>query len=88
MGRASDGLAVDADGTLYFGCRRPDRVDRWRLSDPPVARGQRLSTVTNLCFGGPGPRTLFLTGLGGWAVHELDMERPGAGLALPPSSPQ
>lgn len=81
-GTVPDGLAFDTAGNLFISCWRPDRV--YRLSaggglevflDDPTA--EYLNSPTNVCFGGSDGRRLYLAGLCGWAITEIDVETPG-----------
>jgi len=83
-----DGLAFDADGALYIGCCRPDRI--YRLAPSGVLEiylddftGEFMTTPTNLAFGGDGLRTLFLAGLAGWSVNAVEAEVAGHPLVRP-----
>jgi gluconolactonase len=83
-----DGLAFDSEGTLYIGCYRPDRV--YRLSPSGTLEvylddftGEFMATPTNLAFGGPDLRTLYVAGLGGWSVNAVETEVAGHALARP-----
>ena len=83
-----DGLAFDADGALYIGCCRPDRVYRLPASGALEVylddfTGEFMTTPTNLAFGGEDLRTLFLAGLAGWSVNAVDVEVPGHPLPRP-----
>jgi gluconolactonase len=83
-----DGLAFDAEGALYIGCCRPDRVYRLAASGALEVylddfTGEFMTTPTNLAFGGEGLRTLFLAGLAGWSVNAVDVEVPGHPLPRP-----
>jgi gluconolactonase len=77
-----DGLAVDAEGTLYVACWRPDRVYRIRpgaepevfLDDPTALE---LQGPTNLCFGGKELDRLYIAQFGGRALREISVEVPG-----------
>ena len=88
-GTVPDGLALDASGALYVSCWRPDRVYRIQAGggapeiylDDPTA--EYLNSPTNLCFGGPDLRTLYLAGLCGWNISQLAADVPGQPLALP-----
>jgi gluconolactonase len=81
-GTVPDGLALDSAGSLYIACWRPDRV--YRLGpdgslavylDDPTA--EYMNSPTNLCFGGHDGRRIYLAGLCGWAITEIDAETPG-----------
>ncbi len=81
-GAVPDGIAYDAEGTLYVGCYRPDAIYRVTgggkvellLADP---WGTTLAAPTNLAFGGEGNRRLYIASLGRWHVAYLDMPVPG-----------
>lgn len=65
-----DGLAVDADGRVYAAC-----LDGVRVFDPDGRMLGRIATATNasnLAFGGPDGRRLFITA--GRAVHAIDLK--------------
>ena len=81
-GTVPDGLALDTDGALYVACWRPDRVYRLLTDgsleiylDDPTA--EFMNSPTNLCFGGSDGRRIYLAGLGGWSITEIDTETPG-----------
>ena len=84
-GSQPDGIALAADGTLFVGCYRPDRV--WRI--PPDGApeiwfedpdGVVLNQPANPVFVGVGLGRLLLSSLGGWSLVTTD---PGvAGLPL------
>ena len=87
-GTVPDGLAVDAEGALYIGCWRPDRV--YRLSPSGSLdiylddyTGEFMPTPTNLAFGGDDMRTLYLAALSGWSVNAIECEVPGHPLPRP-----
>ena len=80
-GTVPDGLALDAAGCLYIGCWRPDRIYRLHpdgsvdvFLDDPTA--EYLNSPTNMAFGGDG-RRLYISGLCGWAITEIDVTAPG-----------
>ena len=85
IGSQPDGIALAADGTLFVGCYRPDRV--WRI--PPGGTpeiwfedpdGVVLNQPANPVFVGDGLGRLLLSSLGGWSLVTTD---PGvAGLPL------
>ena len=88
-GTVPDGLALDSCAGLYVGCWRPDRVYRVCLEDgctevfldDPTA--EYMNSPTNICFGGRGLTRMYVAGLCGWAIKELDVECGGQGLAHP-----
>ena len=69
-------------GVLYIACWRPDRVYRLHpdgsvdiyLDDPTA---EYMNSPTNACFGGPDGRRLYLSGLCGWSITQIDVETPG-----------
>lgn len=84
-GSQPDGIALAADGTMFVGCYRPDRVWRVRpggepevwLDDPD---GVALNQPANVAFVGPDHDRLAISSLGGWSIVAID---PGVtGLAL------
>ena len=84
-GSQPDGIALAADGTMFVGCYRPDRV--WRiapggspeilLDDPD---GVSLNQPANVAFIGADLDRLAISSLGGWSIVTLDVG--AAGLAL------
>jgi gluconolactonase len=84
-GSQPDGIALAADGTIFVGCYRPDRV--WRIvptGEPEVwfedPDGVVLNQPANPVFVGEGLNRLLLSSLGGWSLVTTD---PGvAGLPL------
>lgn len=87
-GTVPDGLAFAADGALFIGCWRPDRV--YRLEPGGALEiylddftGEFMSTPTNLAFGGDDMRTLFMAGLAGWSVNAVAAETAGHPLPRP-----
>jgi Gluconolactonase len=87
-GAVPDGLAFDQEGRLYIACYRPDRIYRLdpdgRLhvfADDP--QGTLLGAPTNVCFGGPKLKSLFVANLGRWHIGRIDVDVPGAKLNHP-----
>ena len=88
VGSQPDGIALAADGTMFVGCYRPDRV--WRiapgrrpeilLDDPD---GVMLNQPANVAFIGPNLRRLAISSLGGWSIAALDVEVSGLPLRYP-----
>jgi gluconolactonase len=84
-GTQPDGIALAADGTMFVGCYRPDRV--WRIppgGEPEVflddPDGVVLNQPANVAFIGEDLDRLAISSLGGWSISVID---PGvAGLAL------
>jgi gluconolactonase len=83
-----DGLAFDADGTLYIACYRPDRIYRLSASGHLDVlaedwQGTALAAPTNIAFGGPDLRQLFIASLGRWHIGRIAMDVPGSPLHYP-----
>jgi gluconolactonase len=87
-GSQPDGIALGADGTMFVGCYRPDRV--WRvppsgspeilLDDPD---GVALNQPANVAFFGPDLDRLAISSLGGWSIVALDVGAVGLPLRFP-----
>ncbi len=87
-GSQPDGIALAADGTMFVGCYRPDRV--WRvtpdgrpeimLDDPD---GVSLNQPANVAFIGPDLDRLAISSLGGWSIVALDVGVTGLPLRSP-----
>jgi sugar lactone lactonase YvrE len=82
--RLPDGLAFDADGTLYISCYEPSRIyclpAGGKLEiflDDPLAH--LMCHPTNIAFRG---KTLFTANLGRWHVTSIDAPAPGLPLPL------
>ncbi len=87
-GSQPDGIALAADGTMFVGCYRPDRV--WRIAaggEPEVflddPDGVTLNQPANVAFFGPGLDRLAVSSLGGWSIVEVDPGTPGLPLRYP-----
>ncbi len=84
-GSQPDGIALAADGTMFVGCYRPDRIYRIAPGGTPEiwaedADGVVLNQPANPVFVGPRSDRLLVTSLGGWNLVTVD---PGvAGLPL------
>lgn len=84
-GGGPDGLALDAEGGLVvaqpgLGVLRFDAFG-WLTHVVDAGSGARLS---NVAFGGPGLRTLFMTDSGKGRILRVDMPVPGATRAVAP----
>ena len=87
-GSQPDGIALAADGTMFVGCYRPDRV--WRvapggtpkilLDDPD---GVALNQPANVAFIGADLERLAISSLGGWNIVALDVGVAGLPLRSP-----
>jgi gluconolactonase len=87
-GSQPDGIALAADGTMFVGCYRPDRV--WRVSpdgrpeiwlDDPD--GVSLNQPANVAFIGADLDRLAISSLGGWSIVAIDAGVPGLPLRSP-----
>ena len=84
-GSQPDGIALAADGTMFVGCYRPDRIYRIPPGGAPEVwaedpDGVILNQPANPVFVGPDLDLLLVTSLGGWNLVTAD---PGvAGLPL------
>ena len=87
-GSLPDGVALAADGTLFIGCWRPDRV--WRvppgeapeiLADDPD--GVTFNQPANVAFVGPQLDRLAVSSLGGWSIVAADVGAIGLRLRYP-----
>lgn len=81
-----DGVAVDADGTLYVSCYTPCRI--YRVAPGGAAEvvlddweAHTLGNPTNIAFGGPGFDQLFVANLGRWHLSRVEIGVQGAPLA-------
>lgn len=77
-GSQPDGIALAADGTMFVGCYRPDRV--WRIApggSPEIVLddpdGVSLNQPANVAFIGAGLDRLAISSLGGWSIVALDV---------------
>lgn len=87
-GSQPDGVALDAEGVMYVGCYRPDRI--WRIE--PGARpevlaedpdGVVLNQPANVVFVGDGLSRLAVSSLGGWSLVAADVGAHGLPLRYP-----
>lgn len=87
-GSQPDGIALAADGTMFVGCYRPDRV--WRIppgGEPEILLddpdGVSLNQPANVAFMGPDLDRLAISSLGGWSIVALDVGVTGHALRYP-----
>jgi len=87
-GSQPDGIALAADGTMFVGCYRPDRL--WRIppgGTPEIwaedADGVILNQPANPVFIGPELDRLLVTSLGGWNLVTADPGVVGLPLRYP-----
>jgi gluconolactonase len=87
-GSQPDGIALAADGTMFVGCYRPDRI--WRIppggtpeiwADDPD--GVVLNQPANPVFIGSALDRLAVTSLGGWSLITADPGVEGLTLRYP-----
>jgi gluconolactonase len=71
---APDGIRCDADGRLWSSAR--DGVHVMTADGTLLGKVRTPETVTNLCFGGEGGRTLFMTGT--TSLYVVDVKVTGA----------
>jgi len=91
-GSQPDGIALAADGTMFVGCYRPDRI--WRIppgGEPEVLAedpdGVILNQPANVAFIGDGLDRLAVSSLGGWSLVAADVGVAGLPLRLPRPDP-
>ena len=81
-----DGLAMDVAGRLVVA--NPGLGWAWVLNhraEPiEILRGPAGSSITNVAFGGPGNRTLYLTDSSSGTIRRAAMSEPGCALSRPP----
>ncbi len=87
-GSQPDGIALAADGTMFIGCYRPDRVWRVAPGGPPEILlddpdGVALNQPANVAFIGPALDRLAISSLGGWNLVSLDVGTVGLPLRSP-----
>jgi gluconolactonase len=87
-GSQPDGIALAADGTLFVGCYRPDRL--YRISPDGVVEvfaedpdGVVLNQPANVAFFGAGLDRLAVSSLGGWNLSAVDAGTRGLPLRYP-----
>ncbi len=87
-GSQPDGVALAADGTLFVGCYRPDRL--YRISPDGAAEvfaedpdGVVLNQPANVAFFGAGLDRLAVSSLGGWSLSAIDAGTRGLPLRYP-----
>ena len=81
-----DGLAFDIEGNLYCPCYAPSRIYK---IDPKRRTSilvedilcHAISNCTNVAFGGPEFKTLYIANLGRWHIAQLELPVPGLPLA-------
>ncbi len=81
-----DGIALDVKGNLYISCYAPNaiyKVDGKGQIDLLVDdwEAHTISNPTNIAFGGPERKHLFIANLGRWHISLLELDN--AGLLLP-----
>jgi gluconolactonase len=87
-GSQPDGIALAADGTMFVGCYRPDRI--WRIppgGEPEIwiddPDGVLLNQPANVAFYGADLDRLVISSLGGWNLMVADPGVAGLPLRLP-----
>lgn len=86
-GMVPDGVALDENRAIYCGCYRPDTIlcisdgkIEVLLTDP---EGTMIAAPTNLAFGGPDRRSLYIASLGRWHLGMIRLAAPGLPLCYP-----
>ena len=87
-GSQPDGIVLAADGTMFVGCYRPDRIYRIPPGGTPEvwaedADGVILNQPANPVFFGPDLDGLLVTSLGGWNLVTADPGVVGLPLRYP-----
>jgi gluconolactonase len=87
-GTVPDGIALDAEGTIYVACYRPDRILRARPgADVEVLaddwEGIVLNAPTNLAFAGPGLDVLVTASVGETQLASAPADVAGFPLVRP-----
>jgi gluconolactonase len=87
-GSQPDGIGLAADGTMFVGCYRPDRIYRIPPNGGPEVLvedpdGVVLNQPANVAFIGPGLDRLAVSSLGGWSLMVADPGTVGAPLRYP-----
>lgn len=84
-GTVPDGIALDAEGTAYISCYRPDAI--LRLGTDGVLttfdedwQGTRLAAPTNIAFAGTD---LYVANFARWHIERLSTPVPGLPLRYP-----
>lgn len=78
-----DGLELDADGRLYAASIGDNAIYRYDLNTSTVetilcdSTGLTLGNPTNLSFGGPEHRTLYIANLALWHITAIDIDARG-----------
>lgn len=88
-GSQPDGMALAADGTMFVGCYRPDRIFRISSDGRDVAiladdpDGVVLNQPANVAFVREGLDRLAVSSLGGWSLVVAEVGTTGAPLWYP-----
>jgi len=87
-GSQPDGIALAADGTMFVGCYRPDRIWRIPAGGAPEVWAEDLDGVVlnqpaNVAFFGPDLDRLVVSSLGGWNLMAANPGATGLPLRMP-----
>lgn len=82
-----DGIALDEAGNMFISCYTPNtifRLDRRGNLSELVHdwEAHTLSNPTNIAFGGPEGKTLYVANLGRWHIARLEMDVAGLSLQI------
>jgi gluconolactonase len=87
-GSQPDGVALAADGSMFVGCYRPDRI--WRVEPDGRASilaedpdGVVLNQPANVAFIGTALDRIAVSSLGGWSLMTADVGATGLPLRTP-----
>ena len=87
-GTVPDGIAIDVEGTLYIACYRPDRIYTFSPTGELSVfaddyQGTEIGAPTNVAFGDPDLKTLYVASLARWHVGAISVAVPGLPLHRP-----
>lgn len=84
-GTCPDGVAIDTEGNLFISCYAPNSIYRMdKNGDLSVFlhdwESHTICNPTNIAFGGPDRKKLFIANLGRWHISGIQMDVPGLNL--------
>lgn len=83
-----DGVALDVEGNLYIGMFNPSMIYKYTTDNELIIlyddwQQLNLLAPTNLAFGGPDMKTMFISSLCGWSIHASEIDIPGLPVRYP-----